>query len=72
MLGIQWGDEGKGKLVDILAQQYDIVARTQVYIHSLSCLVCSAQLLAEVSALLWHACNDISTHRVVHVRGPVT
>lgn len=27
VLGSQWGDEGKGKLVDILAQQYDVVAR---------------------------------------------
>lgn len=36
VLGTQWGDEGKGKLVDILAQQYDIVARAQVrhdYLH---------------------------------------
>ena len=30
VLGMQWGDEGKGKLVDILAQQYEIVARAQV------------------------------------------
>ena len=30
VLGTQWGDEGKGKLVDILAQQYQIVARAQV------------------------------------------
>jgi adenylosuccinate synthase len=29
VLGSQWGDEGKGKLVDILAQQYDFVARAQ-------------------------------------------
>ncbi|CAM6022684.1 unnamed protein product, partial [Sphagnum balticum] len=29
VLGTQWGDEGKGKLVDILAQRYDIVARCQ-------------------------------------------
>lgn len=29
VLGTQWGDEGKGKLVDILAKQYDVVARTQ-------------------------------------------
>lgn len=29
ILGTQWGDEGKGKLVDVLAQQYDIVARAQ-------------------------------------------
>ena len=33
VLGTQWGDEGKGKLVDILAKQYDIVARAQV-VHS--------------------------------------
>lgn len=30
VLGGQWGDEGKGKLVDILAQDADIVARCQV------------------------------------------
>mmetsp|Transcript_38619 Transcript_38619/g.74019 ORF Transcript_38619/g.74019 Transcript_38619/m.74019 type:complete len:511 (+) Transcript_38619:61-1593(+) len=29
VLGSQWGDEGKGKLVDILAQKMDIVARAQ-------------------------------------------
>ena len=29
VLGTQWGDEGKGKLVDILAQKYDVVARAQ-------------------------------------------
>eukprot|EP00976_Prorocentrum_cordatum_P081920 1184601-Prorocentrum_minimum.AAC.1 len=30
VLGSQWGDEGKGKLVDIIAQRYDVVARCQV------------------------------------------
>jgi adenylosuccinate synthase len=29
VLGIQWGDEGKGKIVDILSQHYDIVCRFQ-------------------------------------------
>ena len=29
VLGTQWGDEGKGKLVDIFAREYDIVARCQ-------------------------------------------
>ena len=29
IVGIQWGDEGKGKIVDLLAQQYDVVARYQ-------------------------------------------
>lgn len=25
--GINWGDEGKGRMVDLLSQDYDIVAR---------------------------------------------
>ena len=27
ILGSQWGDEGKGKLVDILSKDYDVCAR---------------------------------------------
>lgn len=30
VLGAQWGDEGKGKLVDLLAQEADVCARCQV------------------------------------------
>ncbi len=29
LLGLQWGDEGKGKIVDVLAPQYQVVARFQ-------------------------------------------
>ena len=29
ILGLQWGDEGKGKIVDVLTPNYDIVARFQ-------------------------------------------
>ena len=29
ILGLQWGDEGKGKIVDYFAPQYDVVARFQ-------------------------------------------
>ena len=29
ILGLQWGDEGKGKIVDVLTQKYDIIARFQ-------------------------------------------
>jgi adenylosuccinate synthase len=29
LLGLQWGDEGKGKVVDVLAPKYDYVARFQ-------------------------------------------
>ena len=29
LLGLQWGDEGKGKIVDVLTNDYDIIARFQ-------------------------------------------
>ena len=29
VIGLQWGDEAKGKLVDLLTEQHDIVVRYQ-------------------------------------------
>ncbi len=29
LLGLQWGDEGKGKVVDVLTPKYDVIARFQ-------------------------------------------
>ena len=29
LLGLQWGDEGKGKIVDVLTKNYNIIARFQ-------------------------------------------
>ena len=29
LLGLQWGDEGKGKVVDVMAPRYDVIARFQ-------------------------------------------
>ena len=29
ILGLQWGDEGKGKIVDVLSPEYDVIARFQ-------------------------------------------
>ncbi|MET4138300.1 adenylosuccinate synthase [Pedobacter sp. UYP1] len=29
LLGLQWGDEGKGKIVDVLSSDYDLIARFQ-------------------------------------------
>ena len=29
LLGLQWGDEGKGKIVDVLTSSYDVIARFQ-------------------------------------------
>lgn len=35
VLGAQWGDEGKGKVVDLLAQDADMVCRCQVRYSSI-------------------------------------
>lgn len=43
ILGAQWGDEGKGKVVDMLAEQMDVVCRCQVslkYIFLVLLLLC--------------------------------
>ena len=29
VLGLQWGDEGKGKIVDLLADRFDVIVRSQ-------------------------------------------
>ena len=29
IVGINWGDEGKGRMVDLIAREYDIVCRYQ-------------------------------------------
>ena len=29
IVGINWGDEGKGRMVDLVAEEYDIVVRYQ-------------------------------------------
>ena len=29
VIGAQWGDEGKGKIVDLLAERFDVVVRYQ-------------------------------------------
>ena len=29
IVGINWGDEGKGRMVDLLSERYDIVVRYQ-------------------------------------------
>ena len=32
VIGTQWGDEGKGKIIDLLAEEADIIVRYQVVI----------------------------------------
>lgn len=62
VLGSQWGDEGKGKLVDILAQQYDVVARAQV----------RALPRDSSASSVWHRrrCRRRRTPPEGHARGP--
>ena len=56
VLGSQWGDEGKGKLVDILAQRYDIVAR------------CQARSAARVATRLFHGLLRATSRRLQYRR----
>jgi len=42
ILGAQWGDEGKGKIVDLLCQGADVVCRCQVC--TTSCLLLAGRL----------------------------
>lgn len=55
VLGTQWGDEGKGKLVDILAQEYEIVARAQV---RAGC--CAVRAAVQSNAQTSNSCGSIS------------
>lgn len=50
VLGAQWGDEGKGKVVDMLATDVDIVCRCQV--SSFNLLECNYYLLKIYICLL--------------------
>jgi Adenylosuccinate synthase len=43
ILGLQWGDEGKGKIVDYFAPNYDIIARFQGRPNAGPHIVCRRQ-----------------------------
>jgi len=71
VLGAQWGDEGKGKLVDLLAQQYDIVARFNGGANAGHTLVVKgvkfALHLVPCGILVPNVLNVIGNGTVVHV-----
>jgi len=71
VLGAQWGDEGKGKLVDILAQAYDIVARFNGGANAGHTLVVKGKKFAlhliPCGILIPHVHNVIGGGTVVHV-----
>ena len=59
VLGGQWGDEGKGKLVDLLAEKADYVCRCQVMSRwRLFCTTpmhtADTSVTGHIVQLLWH------------------
>eukprot|EP01084_Bolivina_argentea_P302855 522827_1 len=71
ILGAQWGDEGKGKLVDILASKYDICARFNGGSNAGHTLVVDGEKFAmhllPCGVLNKHCINIIGNGVVVHV-----
>jgi len=71
VLGAQWGDEGKGKLVDLLAQKYDVVARFNGGANAGHTLVVEGQKFAFhllPCGMLYPQClNVIGNGVVIHV-----
>jgi hypothetical protein len=63
VLGTQWGDEGKGKLVDILAQQYDVVCRAQVrfFFPTPPSVLVAARFSPRAVAAAWRARAVVSS-----------
>ena len=76
ILGAQWGDEGKGKLVDILATKYDVCARFNGGSNAGHTLVVDGQKFAmhllPCGVLNKHCKNIIGNGVVVHVPTLVT
>jgi hypothetical protein len=45
ILGLQWGDEGKGKIVDVFTPHYDIIARKRPRCLASGAKFCSSLVL---------------------------
>ena len=64
VLGAQWGDEGKGKLVDILSGQYDICARVaggsnagHTIVVNVSCIIFHDDFIVYLYGLINYDCR---------------
>ena len=55
VLGAQWGDEGKGKLVDILSKNYDICARVAGGSNAGHTIVVDVSLIVSILGSLIHS-----------------
>src|SRR4029450_503381 len=80
VLGAQWGDEGKGKIVDLMTPRFDVVARYQgghnaghtVYVRGQKYvlhLIPSGILHARVACVIGH---DVGDRLIVSEKAPLT
>lgn len=68
VVGLQWGDEGKGKIVDLLAKNYDVVVRYQGGHNAGHTIVVNGQKIALhllPSGVLYPHCQNIIGNGVV-------
>lgn len=68
VVGLQWGDEGKGKIVDLLAKRYDIVVRYQGGHNAGHTIVVEGQKIALhllPSGVLYPHCQNVIGNGVV-------
>lgn len=67
-MGLQWGDEGKGKIVDLLARRYDVVVRYQGGHNAGHTIVVDGQKIALhllPSGVLYPHCQNVIGNGVV-------
>ena len=57
ILGAQWGDEGKGKLVDLLATEADVVCRCAVSMHCHDIIMLFCTWNTTLRFILFELCN---------------
>ena len=67
ILGLQWGDEGKGKLVDFITPNYDIVARFQGGANAGHTLIINGQkyVLHLIPSGIFRDCQNLIGNGVV-------
>src|SRR5690606_22098788 len=67
LLGLQWGDEGKGKIVDVLTPRYDIIARFQGGPNAGHTLEFQGikHVLHTIPSGIFHSCTNVVGNGVV-------
>ena len=66
IVGINWGDEGKGRMVDLLTKDYDVVVVKQGYLWPGAAELAATQVFCMTPGT---ATNDFSTLPFKHLEG---